>query len=409
MSTIIHKKSSVAGKVPLAGDLQYGELAVNYEDEKLYYKNSAGQVKSWSRNSAVYAKASETITKGQLVMFAGSQGDHIIVSKANLSAPGFVDTWIVGVAAQNFAANDYGDVVWFGNVEGIDTSTWPLSTILYASTTPGALTSTKPTQPNHIIQIAAVTNSHATQGSLIVRPTFGSHLGDLHDVYVPNPGSNDVLIWNSSTSRWESSALKTVNGVSLLGTGDIAVSGGGSLTVATIPPASPGAGDTWVDSNSGIKYTYIDDGDSQQWVELEATTSISSGSGSGSVSIYSGEYVLTGTSVGNTETEIFIGGVANSRIPVSLNKTTYYTADIVCRRTDAAGDHAAFYLKGVATNTAGTVTDVGLVYEVVVARTDASIQVDIRANDTNDSVSVFVSGNTGKTFNWYCAITSSEV
>lgn len=246
MSTIIHKKSSVAGKVPLAGDLQYGELAVNYEDEKLYFKNSAGQVKSWSRNSDVYAKATETITKGQLVMFAGSQGDHILVSKADLSTPGFIDTWIVGIAGQNFAANDYGDVVWFGNVEGIDTSIWPTGTILYASTTVGGLTSTKPTQPNHIIQVAAVTNSHATQGSLIVRPTFGAHLGDLHDVYVPAPAGNDLLKWNDTTSRWESTPLKTVNGTSLIGSGNLVISGsGGGLSVSTITASTYTATDTF--------------------------------------------------------------------------------------------------------------------------------------------------------------------
>lgn len=44
MSTIIHKKSSVTGKVPVAGDLQYGELAVNYADAKIYLKKSDNTV-----------------------------------------------------------------------------------------------------------------------------------------------------------------------------------------------------------------------------------------------------------------------------------------------------------------------------------------------------------------------------
>lgn len=43
-NTIILKKSSVAGKVPVAGDLQVGELAINLADAKLYSKNSAGTV-----------------------------------------------------------------------------------------------------------------------------------------------------------------------------------------------------------------------------------------------------------------------------------------------------------------------------------------------------------------------------
>lgn len=41
------KKSSVAGKAPLVGDLDYGELALNYADGKLYYKNSSNQIASF--------------------------------------------------------------------------------------------------------------------------------------------------------------------------------------------------------------------------------------------------------------------------------------------------------------------------------------------------------------------------
>lgn len=40
MSSIILKKSSVANKVPVTGDLAYGELALNYADGKLFYKRS---------------------------------------------------------------------------------------------------------------------------------------------------------------------------------------------------------------------------------------------------------------------------------------------------------------------------------------------------------------------------------
>lgn len=41
---IILKKSSVVGKVPLATDLDVGELAVNLADAKLYSKNASGTV-----------------------------------------------------------------------------------------------------------------------------------------------------------------------------------------------------------------------------------------------------------------------------------------------------------------------------------------------------------------------------
>jgi hypothetical protein len=38
------KKSSVVGKVPTSSDLDYGELAINYADGKLYYKNSSNNI-----------------------------------------------------------------------------------------------------------------------------------------------------------------------------------------------------------------------------------------------------------------------------------------------------------------------------------------------------------------------------
>lgn len=41
---IVLKKSSVAGKVPLATDLEIGEIAVNLADAKLYSKNASGTV-----------------------------------------------------------------------------------------------------------------------------------------------------------------------------------------------------------------------------------------------------------------------------------------------------------------------------------------------------------------------------
>ena len=45
---IILKKSSVVSKEPLSTDLDYGELALNYADERIYFKNSNNVIKSFS-------------------------------------------------------------------------------------------------------------------------------------------------------------------------------------------------------------------------------------------------------------------------------------------------------------------------------------------------------------------------
>lgn len=41
---ILLKKSNVSGKIPTVEDLEYGELAINYNDGILYYKNSSNSV-----------------------------------------------------------------------------------------------------------------------------------------------------------------------------------------------------------------------------------------------------------------------------------------------------------------------------------------------------------------------------
>jgi hypothetical protein len=38
------KRSSIPGKIPVVGDLEYGELALNYADNKLYFKDSTNTI-----------------------------------------------------------------------------------------------------------------------------------------------------------------------------------------------------------------------------------------------------------------------------------------------------------------------------------------------------------------------------
>ena len=45
-NTIKIKNSGTAGNVP--DSLQYGELAINYADEKIYYKDSSNNIKNIS-------------------------------------------------------------------------------------------------------------------------------------------------------------------------------------------------------------------------------------------------------------------------------------------------------------------------------------------------------------------------
>ena len=71
---VLLKKSSVAAKVPLVTDLDYGELALNYSDGKLYYKNAANAVTPLSDASKLalaggVMTGSTTIGTGNYIRF----------------------------------------------------------------------------------------------------------------------------------------------------------------------------------------------------------------------------------------------------------------------------------------------------------------------------------------------------
>ena len=75
---IILKKSSVVGKVPAAGDLEIGEIAVNLADQKLYSKNASGsviQLGGGSGSGDVVGPASAT--DNALARFDGTTGKLI--------------------------------------------------------------------------------------------------------------------------------------------------------------------------------------------------------------------------------------------------------------------------------------------------------------------------------------------
>ena len=65
---VLLKRSSVAGRVPTSGDLQYGELAINFQDGKIYYKDASNNIKAFVDSARVQAIADavEVVAESQL-------------------------------------------------------------------------------------------------------------------------------------------------------------------------------------------------------------------------------------------------------------------------------------------------------------------------------------------------------
>lgn len=162
-------------------------------------------------------RADAAITKGQVVMFTGTLGASggLTASPATGLQPE-QSNYILGVAKDTFGFGDWGNIQYFGEVKGINTTggaeNWVNGTVLYYDpTVTGGLTKNKPASPNAIAVVAAVVYAHATNGIIFVRPTFGSVLGGTDgNVNFTSLANNDVIVYDSTSNVWVNSQEVTL-------------------------------------------------------------------------------------------------------------------------------------------------------------------------------------------------------
>lgn len=208
-----------------------------------------------------YIKADSTITKGQLIMFTGAVGASGVITGA--PATGLTDgQYLIGLAAENIAANGFGLITSFGNVRGWNTTgapvgeTWVDGDILYYNPSiAGGLTKTQPTAPNVKATIAVVVNAApAGSGDVFVRVSTGSVLGGTDsNVQFGTLAANDLIQYNGTI--WSnvppSSVLASAGGAPVTKTANFTVAAGetwlinnksGSSCVVTLPTPSTNTG-----------------------------------------------------------------------------------------------------------------------------------------------------------------------
>lgn len=112
------------------------------------------------------------IPDGTVVRFSGVLGSSGIMTVAPALADGtYPSSYIIGVTTENISHGADGLVAAFGKVRGIDTSSFAVGDILYASpTVAGGFTTTRPSGSQNIVSVAAVLSSHANNGIIFVRP-----------------------------------------------------------------------------------------------------------------------------------------------------------------------------------------------------------------------------------------------
>jgi hypothetical protein len=192
-----------------------GEIVWNQVDGTFDMGLIGGVTLQAGQEMHIYGKANEAISNGEAVMFAGVQGDHILIARADATTINENPEYLIGVSTQSFTTNQFGYVTTLGNVRGLNTLAYTLGTILYynsESTTDGLLTATEPTAPNAKIEVATVVRVHETQGILLVRPHVMSRVKDLQDIYAPSPTQAKGLFWNNTNSRYQNYTVPEILG-----------------------------------------------------------------------------------------------------------------------------------------------------------------------------------------------------
>ena len=210
-----------------------------------------------------YIKADSTITKGQLIMFTGAVGASGVIKGA--PATGLTDgQYLMGIAAENIAANGFGLVASFGHVRGWNTTgspvgeVWADGDILYYNPSiAGGLTKTQPTAPNVKATIAVVVNAApAGSGDVFVRVSTGSVLGGTDsNVQFSTLATNNLIQYNGTywTNVTPASVLASTGGAPVTKTADFTVAAtetwlinnkSGSTCTVTLPSAATYTGRT---------------------------------------------------------------------------------------------------------------------------------------------------------------------
>lgn len=202
--------------------------------------------------SKVLNKSGVEIPNGTFVMATGAQGDQITIAKAVTN--GTVDPkYMLGFATRTIpVGSNTGRVTMYGVVRDMNTSAWPVGTVLYPNpTVAGGLTSTEPVAPNVRTPVAIVIRQHASTGRIYVRMTNGSTLGGTDsNVKFENLQAGDTITYNAESGIWVNAQP----------------TGGGGVAVSDTAPTSASNGQLWFNSTNAKTYVRYD----STWVEVGA-------------------------------------------------------------------------------------------------------------------------------------------
>lgn len=247
-------------QTPLPTDAT-GRLYYDYTDQfqTMVFQMNGNVVQHIGEEQFFRIKCQGSITKGQVVSFAGTLGaSGGLIGKAATGLTVDQANYILGVADESGANNDWIFVSSFGEVKNINTTggaeNWIQGQVLYYDpTVTGGLTKTKPAVPNAIAIVAAVVHVSSTAGILFIRPTFGSVLGGTDgNVQFGTLSNLDVIQYNSTGQYWQNVAASSLS-VSYAATAGSATDATNATNIGITDDTSTNADyyPVWVTANTG--------------------------------------------------------------------------------------------------------------------------------------------------------------
>jgi hypothetical protein len=434
MTNIIKPKRSESSGAPTSSDLAVGELAINLADGTIHSKKTDGTVVSLGASSSAasitFASANDTHDLGDLTTFSHT---------ADLGS--IAETENNGLTPTDLGLLHYDEI--FRNLT-VNTSLTAMG--LTYPTSDGSAGQFLKTDGSGALSFSSVTQATGNELENVVEdttPQLGGNL-DLNSSDITGTGNIDItgnatitstdagssagpdlILYRNSASPADGDYLgqiqfkgrqdgpgdeiyaKVTGKISDATNGtedgliETAIKGGGSFTIVSRQRSDE------LQLINGVGLSVAGATTLTGAATLSSTLSVDGTTTQGATDYYTKQYVLYGTTTDATETEVLIGG--STRISVPTDTTMFYEVSIVARRTDATGESGAWHLKGCADNFSGTVADVGDVYEIAVAQDDLNLSVDVRADDTNNAINVFVTGVASKTYRWTAIVKTIEV
>jgi len=274
-NTVLLKRSGTANSVPLAANIAFGELAINYADGNLFYKNSGGTVTVIASNKTL--SVTGNITGGNLLT------SGLISATGNLTV-GNITTTIANVTTFNSSQG--------GNVSGTLVSTSANAQFI--------------NQTNSAGNISAA----------------GNILGSLNLSITGNVTGGNLL------TSGIVSATGNITGKYFLGNANI------QYTASTAPTTGNLIGAQWYNTSTDALYEWQTDGTSSYWVDITGPTFGTNGAVTGS-SITNG---TSNVSVGlSSDVTISVAGTPNVAVITSTGANVTGNLTVTYAPATAAG------------------------------------------------------------------------